>query len=284
MKYRGLVQAVNDVMAGYDMQLTLRQIYYRLVSAGMIANTRSDYNQLSSQLVTARENGDIDDSRIADRTRRIEDVSFDSPDAFLGYCEAILKQNYLHRFWTSQPVYCEVWVEKDALSQVLANAVYPFNTIVAPSRGYSSYSYLRDAAHRIHRYADGKPTVILHFADHDPSGLDMSRDLQDRLSRFGTSAEVQRIGLTHPQVEHYSLVPNPAKMADTRAAGYVAQYGNQCWELDAIPPDELVRLCRDAVGGLIVDPAAWQAMKEHDSGERERLLGGFAHWLQSDPA
>lgn len=179
MKYSELVNAVNEIIAGYSIPLTLRQVYYRLVAAGLVPNTRSSYNQLSSQLVTARENGDIDDTRIVDRSRRIEDVSFDSPESFIEACRTTLAQQYVRRFWDSQPVYCEVWVEKDALSQVIAEAVYPFNTIVAPSRGYSSYSYLREAANRISQHGNGgKPAVILHFADHDPSGIDMSRDLQ----------------------------------------------------------------------------------------------------------
>lgn len=280
MKYGSLVEAVNSIMSGYDMQLTLRQIYYRLVAAGHIANSRSDYNQLSSQLVTAREGGDIDEDRIADRSRRIDDVSFDSPEAFPDTCQRTLRSNYLRRFWDSQPTYCEVWVEKDALSQVLADAVCPFNTIVAPSRGYSSFSYLRDAAYRIRRYTDSKQAVILHFADHDPSGIDMSRDLQSRLAKFSEcgSVTVCRVALTFDQVQQYNLIPNPAKMADTRANGYVSQYGSQCWELDAIPPDELVRLCGDAVASLISNPDAWQAIKERDAADRDLLLKQLNSW------
>lgn len=273
MKYTDLVNAVSQIISGYTMPLTLRQVYYRLVAAGLIPNTRSNYNQLSSQLVTARENGDIDDTRIVDRSRRIEDVSFDSPESFIEVCQATLRRQYVRRFWDSQPVYCEVWVEKDALSQVIAGAVYPFNTIVAPSRGYSSYSYLREAADRISQYcSDGKAAVILHFADHDPSGIDMSRDLQDRLDKYCGGSEVRRIALIYDQVRRYGLIPNPAKIADTRSKGYIRQFGNACWELDAIEPDELVRLCRSAVEGMVTDNDAWLAIKEKDKAEREALL------------
>lgn len=274
MRYADLVNAVNQIISGYTMSLTLRQVYYRLVAAGLIPNTRSNYNQLSSQLVTARENGDIDDTRIVDRSRRIEDVSFESPESFIEICQTTLRRRYVRRFWDSQPVYCEVWVEKDALSQVLAEAVYPFNAaIVAPSRGYSSYSYLREAADRISQYcSDGKAAVILHFADHDPSGIDMSRDLQDRLDKYYGGAEVRRIALTYDQVRRHDLIPNPAKITDTRSSGYISQFGNECWELDAIEPDELVRLCQSAVEGLVTDKEAWLAIKEKDKAEREALL------------
>ena len=281
MKYDVLVERVNQILASYTVPLTLRQVYYRLVAAGLIANTRSNYNQLSSQLVTARESGDIDDSRIVDRTRRIEDVSFDSPQSFIEICQSTLKQRYVRRFWDSQPVYCEVWIEKDALSQVIAEAVYPFNTIVAPSRGYSSYSYLREASDRISQYCNaGKAAVVLHFADHDPSGIDMSRDLQDRLDRYCGGVDVRRIALTYDQVRRYDLIPNPAKIADTRSTGYISQFGNQCWELDAIEPDELIRLCQAAIEGMIADKEAWLAIKEKDKAERQRLLEKFEDWVE----
>ncbi|MBT9140270.1 MAG: hypothetical protein DDT30_00846 [Dehalococcoidia bacterium] len=283
MRYTELTEAVNQVISAYTVPLTLRQIYYRLVAAGLIQNTRSNYNQLSSQLVMAREQGDIDGTRIVDRSRRIDDMSFDSPEDFLEACRGTLKRQYVRRFWDSQPVYCEVWVEKDALSQVMAEAVYPFNTIVAPSRGYSSYSYLREAADRISRYCDGdddlvfgKAAVILHFADHDPSGIDMSRDLQDRLDRYCGAVEVKRIALNYDQVRRYSLIPNPAKLTDTRSSAYISQYGDECWELDAIEPDELVGLCSKAVEDMITDHKAWLAIKDQDTAERKQLLNQLA--------
>ncbi|MDP2948179.1 MAG: hypothetical protein Q8P22_01400 [Chloroflexota bacterium] len=274
MKYLDLVNAVQQILSGYTMTLTLRQVYYRLVVAGLIANTRSEYTQLSSQLVKAREEGDVDGSRIVDRSRGIEDMSFDSPESFIEACEAALERQYVRRFWDSQPVYCEVWVDKDALSQVLAQAVYPFNTIVAPSRGYSSYSYLSAAAGRINRHGSGgKRAVIFYFTDHDPSGLDMSRDLQDRLAKYCSGeVEVRRVALTYEQVKHYNLVPNPVKLADLRSNGYVKQYGEQCWELDAIEPTELIRLCGLAVEALITDRGAWLAIKEQDKADRQALL------------
>jgi hypothetical protein len=272
MKYLELVTAVNHIMANYTVRLTLRQVYYRLVAVGLIANTRSNYTQLSSQLVKARENGDVGD--LEDRSRRIDDVSFDSPESFIETCRYTLEQRYVRRFWDSQPVYCEVWIEKDALSQVLAEAVYPFNTIVAPSRGYSSYSYLQEAANRINRHGNGKLVKILHFADHDPSGIDMSRDLQDRLVKYcsGYEIEVRRIALTYDQVRDYNLIPNPVKQADGRSSAYIRQYGDQCWELDAVEPNELIALCEAAIEMLITDEDAWKDIKKRDIAERQELL------------
>lgn len=236
MKYQSIVDAVNRIISGYRMALTLRQIYYRLVAAAFIRNTRSEYNGLSAQLVKAREVGDVDENMIVDRSRRIDDMAFDSPETYLAVARHTLKIRHVRRFWDSQNCYVEVWVEKDALSGVIANAVKKLNTIVAPSKGYSSYSYLKDAAGRISRYcADGKEAIILHFGDHDPSGLDMSRDLQRRFNRYsdGSVVTVKRIALTYEQVQLYKLIPNPTKLADPQSAEYMARFGRSAgsWTL-----------------------------------------------------
>lgn len=274
MKYQEVVTAVNQILSEYTMDLTLRQIYYRLVAGGLIPNRSTAYNSLSSQLVKAREAGEVDAYRIVDRSRRIDDISYDSPEDFLKACRYSLENRWLMRMWDSQLVYVEVWVEKDALSGVLADAVRDFNTIVAPSRGYSSYSYLRDAADRIERYTNqgSKQAIILHFADHDPSGLDMSRDLENRLARYCTAdIKVKRIALTYAQVQDHNLIPNPAKLADPRSPDYIARYGEMCWELDAIDPPELVRLAQEALEDEIEDLGAWEEVKANEAEAKDKL-------------
>lgn len=281
MNYRQTVAAVNNVISQYRMALTLRQIYYRLVAAGLIPNRRTAYNGISAQLVKARESGEVDENRIVDRSRSINDISFDSPEDFLAAVLWTAENRYVRRFWKGQDNYVEIWVEKDALSQVIANAVRDFNTIVCPSRGYSSYSYLRDAVARFDRYTTGDDApdevVVLHLGDHDPSGYDMSRDLQARLSDYsgGTTVTVKRIALTSEQVEQYNLIPNPTKVTDSRSPAYEAKFGNECWELDAIEPDELVRIVQEAVEDEITDPDAWAEIKGKDKGEREALVKVF---------
>jgi len=278
MKYEATVAAVNRVINQYSIPLTLRQIYYRLVAAGLIPNRRSAYNGLSSQLVTARERGEVDENRINDRSRSIEDRAFNTPNDFLDAIIWTAENKFFRRYWTTQEVYCEAWVEKDALSQVIAGAVEDLNTIVAPSRGYSSFSYIRAAVRRFqgnHRKA--KRVVVLHLTDHDPSGLDMTRDLQTRFRAYSSRQviQVKRIALTWDQVQEYNLIPNPTKITDSRAAGYMEKYGDECWELDAIEPDELVRLVQDAVEGEITDREAWEEAKQNEASEREELKDLF---------
>lgn len=277
MNYAETVAAVNQVIVQYDMPLTLRQIYYRLVAAGLIPNRRSAYNGLSAQLVKAREHREVREDRIVDRSRSIEDRAFDSPGDFLDAAIYTTENRFFRRFWTSQEVYVEAWVEKDALSQVIAGAVEDMNTIVAPSRGYSSYSYVRDAARRFSKnIGDTDQVIILHLADHDPSGLDMTRDLQTRFDSYSElDVTVKRIALTFDQVQERNLIPNPAKIQDPRASGYIDQYGNECWELDAIEPNELVEMVQQAVEDQVTDWDAWDQIKDQDVKERNELQKSF---------
>lgn len=276
MKHNEIVTSVNNVIRQYDMPLTLRQIYYRLVAAGLIPNRRTSYNGLSAQLVTAREQREIDETRIVDRSRTITDISFNTPGGFLDAAEYTIENQFVRRFWASQETYVEVWVEKDALSQVLAGAIRDTNTIVAPSRGYSSYSYIRDAVNRFQRNrGKASQVVILHFADHDPSGIDMTRDLQTRFSSYSSASRfnvrVKRIALTFDQVQEYDLIPNPTKATDSRTSQYEEQFGGECWELDAIEPNEMIRLVSEAVDAEITDRDAWEETKAQDARERAEI-------------
>lgn len=276
MNYQETVTAMNGVIAQYDMALTLRQIYYRLVAAGLIPNRRTAYNGLSAQLVKAREAREVDERRIVDRSRSTIDRAFDSPQDFFEAAVWTCENRFFRRFWTTQDVYVEAWVEKDALSQVIAGAVEGLNTIVAPSRGYSSFSYVRDACRRFERNrGDADQVVILHLGDHDPSGLDMTRDLRERFVsysyEFDFRVEVKRIALTFDQVQERDLIPNPTKIQDPRAQGYIDQYGDECWELDAIEPDELVGMVEEAVRDEITDPDAWDEIKAQDERERKEI-------------
>ena len=278
MNYNETVAAVNQVISQYRIPLTLRQIYYRLVAAGRIPNRRSSYNGLSAQLVTARERGEVDENRIVDRSRSVIDRAFDSPQDFFDAAISTCENRFFRRFWTTQETYVEAWVEKDALSQVLAGAVEGLNTIVAPSRGYSSFSYIKQALGRFDNNrgeTNADRVVILYLGDHDPSGLDMTRDLQTRFNNYGSDysfeVELKRVALNFAQVEEYSLLPAPTKITDSRAAAYIDQYGDDCWELDAIEPNVLVELVQAAVENEITDWDAWDEIKDRDKRQRGEI-------------
>jgi hypothetical protein len=281
--YSTIVESTNKILSEYPYPLTLRQIYYRLVANGMIPNKRSAYNSLSKWLVKAREDAEIDDTRIEDRTRSIigGTEGYDSPEDFIETVESWvhdLGSHYTANLWADQDVYVEVWVEKDALSQVISRAAGPFRVTVCPSRGYSSYSYIKRVAVDGRLSGIDKPIILLDFRDHDPSGLQMTEDLQARFDKYGDGLEleVKRTALTIGQVKEHSLIPNPTKRADSRSAKYVAEFGDQCWELDAIPPDELQGLVTSSIQEHI-DPDRWDAALKREEKDRAGLKERFAN-------
>ena len=119
------------------------------------------------------------------------------------------------------------------------------------NKGYSSQSAMRDSALRYQRcmasYGSTEP-VLKYLGDHDPSGKDMRRDIADRMAMFGVEGlRVDMIALTTDQVKLYDPPPNPAKITDPRAKQYIEEFGEESWELDALPPRELQRIIQESI-------------------------------------
>ncbi|MBA7518271.1 hypothetical protein ES705_10340 [subsurface metagenome] len=115
------------------------------------------------------------------------------------------------------------------------------------------------------------PVKVLQLTDFDPSGEDMVRDLEDRLTRYGaTDIELEKIALTSDQVSTLGLPPMPAKKSDPRYNRFAQSFGDQVVELDALPPDELERIVSTAIEKLIVQDA-WNAEIEKAKQEREEV-------------
>lgn len=227
---------------GYD--LTLRQLYYQLVARGFIPNNEKSYKRIGNLINDARLAGLIDWFSITDRTRSMhKNNHWDNPAQII---KASIKQ-YAVDTRVTQPNYVEVWVEKEALVDVVGKACKRLDVPFFACRGYVSQSEMWAASRR---FADDKYNYIIHLGDHDPSGVDMTRDIQDRMGVFGADVEVRRIALNFDQVEQYSPPPNPAKITDSRANSYIARYGAESWELDALNPSILKRLIEDEVNAL----------------------------------
>ena len=274
MKYKAVVKKVNAILDDYPgMKLTLRQIFYRLVAEHEYPNSKSKYTQLSTQLVKARQKGDVDEDRIEDRTRQFigEDYGWESFDAFVSNRFSSFFNSpiyYARKMWTSQPEFVIAWIEKDALSTVISTIAKRYNVITCPSRGYASYTYIKEALELL---PPDKEITILHLADHDPSGIDMTRDLISRFSEYtDQTISVERIALNYDQTQGYALPPNPTKIADPRFATYLAEYGPYCWELDAIEPTELQRLVTQAIEKHI-DFEQWTRIQTREEQENEEL-------------
>ena len=127
------------------------------------------------------------------------------------------------------------------------------------------------------RYADHR--ILLHLGDLDPSGIDMSRDIQDRLDMFGARAQVKRIALSMEQVEQYNPPPNPAKTTDSRYEGYIAEYGEESWELDALDPRVITKLIEKHVQQR-TDQFRRDALIEKQENDRKKLQEISDNWKE----
>jgi hypothetical protein len=129
----------------------------------------------------------------------------------------------------------------------------------------------------IERENRGKTTTIIHLGDHDPSGVDMTRDIQDRLKLFGSTAIIHRIALVYDQIEQYNPPPNPAKTTDARYQSYADKYGDESFELDALEPRVIVDLIREAVQDRI-DQDVWEEALEQQKTGRDQLGKVSRRW------
>jgi hypothetical protein len=282
-----VVDDANTIIAQYQAQgftLTLRQLYYQFVARGLIANKQTEYKRLGSIVDDGRMSGQIDWDAIEDRTRHLRNYTM-----FASPAEAVrdAAKNYLENLWDDQPVYLEVWIEKDALLGVIEPACGRWRIPHFACRGYASQSEMYRAGERLRDRVDREQrVVILHLGDHDPSGIDMTRDNRDRLHMFATgeafsdgdgpdpfyanAIEIRRIALNMSQVRQYNPPPNPAKMTDIRAAGYVAQHGTSSWELDALDPAVIDKLIDDEVQAE-VDHYQWGISENREKLNRKRM-------------
>lgn len=267
-----LLNIANNIILEYQDQgfdLTLRQLYYQFVSRDIIPNTQKSYHNLGSVINDGRLAGVIDWNAIVDRTREIRSLPhWDDPGSIIETCST---QFNLDK-WEGQEYRPEVWIEKDALVGVFERVCQELDVSLFSCRGYTSQSEMWSAAQRMLRYKrQGQIPIVFHFGDHDPSGKDMSRDIQDRLSLFtGKRLKFERLALNMDQIDQYKPPPNPAKITDSRANAYIAEYGDESWELDALEPSVLADLVRKAISG-VVDEDAMKRADDEQNMHRETL-------------
>jgi hypothetical protein len=284
-----IIEQANTIIDEYREQgftLTLRQLFYQYVSRDLIRNLQTEYKRLGSILNDARLAGLVDWSAMEDRTRNVDRPSlWGSPAEIL---EAVGEQ-YKRNPWDTQTVRPEVWIEKEALAGVIVPVCDRWRVPRLSCRGYMSQSEQYAAGKRFEGYLDdGLTPVVLHLGDHDPSGLNMTDDNRSRLTMFaGQDVEIRRLALNMDQVERYNPPPNPAKETDSRFTGYEAEFGDKCWELDALDPRTIDQLIDREIRGLI-DKKAWDKVMAAEKGERRVLAGiaenwdGVADWLANE--
>jgi hypothetical protein len=269
-----VLDAAVDVLQGQH-PMTVRQVYYQLVSRQVIENNQSQYKAVSNLLVDARKEGTIPWEWIEDRLRQPRSVSmWDNVADYLSGAE----YRYRRGVWATQTGYVECWLEKDALSGIFESALDPYGVTLNVGRGYDGWDSIHNAAER---YADRDDVTVLYFGDFDPSGEDMMRSLRERLAFFGVEPEIIKCALTREDIAHYNLPPDFAKQKDTRAAGFIAKNGDICVELDALPTDVL----QDRVIEAVESRMDLEALAETHDLEREeqRRLRDIAEGLEGRP-
>lgn len=279
-----LISQANQIISEYIGQgfiLTLRQLYYQMVSRDLIPNKVQSYKRLGSIINDARYAGLIDWSALEDRTRNLRRNShWNDPSDIINSAAA----SFALDKWSDQEYRPEIWIEKEALAGVIERAAGDNDVNFLSCRGYMSASEMYEAGRRIKRIREqGQEPVIIYLGDHDPSGLDMSEgDIPKRFEIFmkkwgDDPVTVNRIALNWDQIEQYNPPPNPAKETDSRFNAYEEEFGSESWELDALEPNILLGLIQDAIDDL-KDPLLYEGREEEQEKGREVLKECSERW------
>lgn len=292
-----MLDTINGILADYVEQgydLSLRQLYYQLVTRNLLENTEKSYKNVGALVSVARLAGRIDWDMIKDRGRGVvANPHWRDPTKFM---EAVAPQ-YRFDLWADQNCYVEVMVEKQALEGVLLPVCRALDVPFTANKGYSSSSAMYEASKRyLARAEAGKELFVIYLGDHDPSGMDMSRDVGERLDLFlKTSLDrtheigpnelaaitVKRIALNMAQVRELKPPENPAKITDSRAKAYIERFGRSSWELDAIEPRKLAELVQTEVME-IMDQRLFFANERKQKRSREDLLKFAKTYLEKN--
>jgi len=275
-----IIEQANGIIAEYAAQgfdLTLRQLYYQFVSRDLLPNTTASYNRLGNIINDARLAGYVDWDTIVDRTREVEEpVTWNGVPNILSACAEQFKLD----LWSGQDYRPEVWIEKEALKGVIENTCEDLRVPYFACKGYNSQSAMWRSARRMRELIGrGQQPVILHLGDHDSSGIDMTRDILDRMAMFVGHLHVVRLALNMEQVVEYGPPPNPAKMTDPRAKDYVAQFGDESWELDALEPKVINGLIADTVADFR-DDVKFDKLKREEGKMRRQIELMTDNWTE----
>ena len=272
-KVRGMAQKSPDLINAMaaiaeDAQpITGRGVGYKLFTAGLIPSmARSEMQRVYRLLKQAREEDIIPWDWIVDEAREFEQVaSWDDPEEF---AQSVSREFRLN-FWKQQPERCEVWSEKGTLRGVLAPVLDEYGVGFWVMHGFSSATVVHDIADDY----DDRPLTALYVGDWDPSGLYMSEcDLPDRLDKYGGyHVETKRIALTQEQLAALPFFPASDKRKDPRYKWFIENFGNRCWEIDALDPNMLRDRVEEEINLCITDLDAWERCETSDQAQRESL-------------
>ena len=252
--------------------MTVRQVYYQAVSRGLIDKTEASYKSVVCRLLgDMRRDGQLPYDWIADNTRWMRKPR--TYDSLAGMLE-LTQQTYRRAVWGNQDVRVEIWLEKDALAGVLYDVTEHWDVPLMVTRGYPSMSYLHSAAEQIAE--EDNFTFLYYFGDHDPSGVDIPRFVQQGISELLTKWNwnpekcfaFERVAVTPDQIAEFNLTTRPTKKTDSRSHNFEGE----SVEVDAIDPDTLRSICTDCIVKHI-DSDALRRMETVEAAERMTLRG-----------
>lgn len=277
-----LVARINEVVREFASegvaQATLRSYFYALVEDNTIPNTVAWYGKLGDIVSDARLCGLLDWNAVVDLGRRLQ-----MPSEWRGVPDLLDSAVASYRLprWAGQENYVEVWVEKEGMTVSIAPVTEKWHVALVPNKGYGSTTALYDGSKRLLAAQDeGMACTILYLGDHDPSGLDMDRDIRDRLRLFGVrDLDVRRVALTTEQVRRFRPPPNPAKLKDSRAPAYIEQFGRVSWEVNALSPGTLNEMLDREIARL-VDADKMNAVIAREEAHKKKLRAFARRWKE----
>ena len=251
-------KAVADVLEEIR-PATVHQLYYQLVSRAVIEKTEAAYKGLVHNLSIMRRAQQVPFEWLADNTRWMR-----KPTTYKSLTDMLDRQTEFYRraLWDNQDAYVEIWLEKDALAGVLVEVTREWDVPLMVTRGYPSLSFLHSAATFIESLE--KPAYLYYFGDFDPSGMDITRAVEEGIRELAPDADIEfeRVAVTEEQIESMNLPTRPTKTTDSRKKNFEGE----SVEVDAIAPDDLRELARDCIERHVDDDAVGSAANHRGAG------------------
>lgn len=273
-----LLLAAREILA-QENPMTLRQLFYRLISAGRITNKQSEYKRLGRLLTRARECREIPRSWLVDHVRATI-----KPSSWSGLSDfgETVRRCYRKNFWSDMPAHVAVFVEKDAIAGTIQPVTEDNDVALHVIRGYASVSFAGEIADQWARIK--KPIHGYYLGDFDPSGFDIERDLIDKLARYSGKMHIEpahfepdamefswkRLGVVSEDFKDHNLIRLPVKQSDNRSKAFIAAHGRYGAEVDALPPSVLRERVREAIDSH-VDVDAWNRLLQVEELEKKTL-------------
>ena len=257
-----VIERAAAIVRSYHTAVTLRQVFYRLVSEEAIPNTENAYKHLSRLTARARRAGTF--PALADATREVwHPGGWTSPQqAIRGLADQYRRprdEHQTHQLWIAY--------EKRTLTAQVRDWFADYGPRFVALAGYESETLDRQITNKVHQ--DGRPAVVVYAGDLDPSGEDIWRSFLKHTGRLWDQA--QRVAVTWEQVETHQLPVLPGKTTDSRAKAFTATHGRLAQiEVEALDPNTLHNIYTQAINPYI-DLPTWNQVIETEQADRQAL-------------